>query len=113
MRLECAGLPAPAVLISSDDVHRGKPDPEGYLIAAERLGVAPEHCLVIEDTPAGLEAARTAGMQALAITTTFPATELNAAICIADFTCLQVRNSRESATLRLELRVTESVRDRI
>jgi sugar-phosphatase len=113
MRLECAGLPAPPVLISSDDVGRGKPDPEGYLSAAERLGVAPERCLVIEDTPAGLEAARTAGMQALAITTTFPATELNAAICIADFTCLQVRNSRESGTLRLELRVTDSVRDHV
>src|SRR5205823_10428895 len=71
MRLECAGLPTPAVLISSDDVRRGKPDPEGYLRAAEQLGAAPDHCLVIEDTPAGLEAARTAGMQVLAITTTF------------------------------------------
>lgn len=113
MRLECARLPAPGVLISSDDVRRGKPDPEGYLMAAERLGVAPERCLVIEDTPAGLEAARAAGMQALAITTTFPATELDAAVCIADFTCVQVRHSRESGTLRFELHVTESVRDHI
>jgi sugar-phosphatase len=113
MRLECAGLPAPAVLISSDDVRLGKPDPEGYLMAAERLGVAPEHCLVIEDTPAGLEAARTAGMQALAITTTFPATELNAAICITDLTCLEVRKTEVQGKLRFELRVTESVRDHI
>jgi len=103
MRLECAGLPTPAVLISSDDVRLGKPDPEGYLMAAERLGVAPAHCLVIEDTPAGLEAARSAGMDVVGITTTFPAVELNATTCIADFTCPQVGTA--SGKLRLELRV--------
>jgi sugar-phosphatase len=101
MRLECAGLPAPPVLISSDDVGRGKPDPEGYLSAAERLGVAPERCLVIEDTPAGLEAARTA------------ATQLDAAVCIADFTCVEFRKTEVQGKLRLELRVTDSVRDHV
>ncbi len=93
MRLACADLPRPAVLVSSDDVRRGKPDPEGYLLAAERLGVAPERCLVIEDTPAGLEAARAAGMRALGITTTFCRAELNAAVCIGDFRCVQVSQS--------------------
>jgi mannitol-1-/sugar-/sorbitol-6-phosphatase len=106
MRLDCAGLPMPVVLISSDDVHLGKPDPEGYLMAAERLGVTPERCLVIEDTPAGLEAARRAGMTALGITTTFPAAELNVTTWIDDFTCLQVRNNGEPGSPRLELRVT-------
>lgn len=105
MRLECAGLRTPAVLISSDDVRLGKPDPEGYLMAAERLGVAPARCLVVEDTPAGLEAARRAGMDVLGITTTFPAAELNAPICIADFTYLQVRKAGTSGKFRLELRV--------
>jgi mannitol-1-/sugar-/sorbitol-6-phosphatase len=105
MRLECAGLPVPAVLISSDDVRLGKPDPEGYLMAAERLGVAPARCLVIEDTPAGLEAAQRAGMDALAITTTFPAAELNAMTCIPNFTCLEVSETELPGNLRLELRV--------
>jgi mannitol-1-/sugar-/sorbitol-6-phosphatase len=105
MRLECAGLPAPVVLISSDDVRFGKPHPEGYLMAAEQLGVAPAECLVIEDTPAGLEAAQRAGMDALAITTTFPAAELNATACIADFRCLQVSETEVLGKLRLELRV--------
>lgn len=109
MRLECAGLPEPAVLISSDDVRQGKPDPEGYLIAAERLGVAPELCLVIEDTPAGLEAARMAGMQILGITTTFPSTELDADICITDLTCLQIRTTEAQENARLELRVSDHV----
>jgi mannitol-1-/sugar-/sorbitol-6-phosphatase len=106
MRLQCAGLPVPGVLISSDDVRRGKPDPEGYLIAAEQLGMEPEHCLVIEDTPAGLEAARRAGMQVLAITTTFHAAELSAATCIADFTDLEVGQTAASGKPRLQLRVT-------
>ncbi len=90
MRLDCAGLRVPAVLVSSDDVRRGKPDPEGYLLAAKRLGVAPERCLAVEDTPAGLEAARMAGMRALGITTTFCQAELNAAACIEDFRCVHV-----------------------
>jgi sugar-phosphatase len=106
MRLECAGLPVPAVLVSSDDVQRGKPEPEGYLTAAKRLGVEPVHCLVIEDTPAGLEAARRAGMQVLAITTTFPATELSAATCIADFMCIEIGQTEASGKPRFELRVT-------
>lgn len=106
MRLECAGLPVPRVLVSSDDVRRGKPDPEGYVTAAKRLRVAPERCLVIEDTPTGLEAARRAGMAVLGITTTFPAAELSAATCIADFTCVEVGQAEGLGKRRLQLRVT-------
>ncbi len=66
-RLAAAGLPTPDVLITADDVTAGKPDPEGYLAAAHRLGVPPGDCVVIEDAAAGLHAARTAGMRAIAI----------------------------------------------
>ena len=48
-------------IVSADDVERAKPDPAGYLMAAERLGVAPSECAVIEDTPTGIAAARAAG----------------------------------------------------
>lgn len=75
-RLEVAGLPLPRVLVGADDVHAGKPDPEGYLRAAALLGAAPGDCLVLEDTPAGILAARAAGMRVLAVGTTFPQTEL-------------------------------------
>ena len=51
------------ILVCSDDYTRGKPDPEAYLMAAERLGVAPEKCLVFEDTDLGIQAAKAAGMQ--------------------------------------------------
>jgi beta-phosphoglucomutase len=49
-------------VVSGSDVHRGKPNPEIFLVAAQRLGVAPVHCAVIEDAPVGLAAARAAGM---------------------------------------------------
>ncbi|MCH2152891.1 MAG: HAD family phosphatase [Phycisphaerales bacterium] len=49
-------------IVTGDDVTEGKPDPEVFLLAAERLGVVPNHCVVIEDAAAGIEAARRAGM---------------------------------------------------
>lgn len=61
-------LPVPDVLITAEDTPRGKPDPAGYLLAAERLGIPPTQCLAIEDSPAGVRAARSAGMTVLAVT---------------------------------------------
>jgi sugar-phosphatase len=66
-RLQLAGLPIPTVLVPAEDVRRGKPHPDGYLLASDRLGIPPADCLVIEDTTVGLEAGRRAGMQVLAI----------------------------------------------
>lgn len=60
-RLNCAGLPLPAVLVGAEQVINGKPDPEPYLLGAERLGVPPARCLVFEDAPAGIESALRAG----------------------------------------------------
>ena len=56
------------IVIGSGDVTKGKPDPEGMLLAARALGIAPEGCVVYEDGPAGIEAARRAGMLAVDIT---------------------------------------------
>jgi beta-phosphoglucomutase family hydrolase len=56
--------------VSAEDVQRGKPDPQVFLIAAERLAVAPARCVVVEDAPAGLEAARRAGMRAIGVRST-------------------------------------------
>ncbi|PTT46515.1 HAD-IA family hydrolase [Aeromonas sp. HMWF016] len=60
-RLRCAVLPLPAVLVGAEAVVNGKPDPEPYLLGAERLGVSPARCLVFEDAPAGIESALRAG----------------------------------------------------
>ena len=61
VRLRAANLPIPSVLITAEDVQRGKPDPEGFLLAAMRLGVRIDQCLVFEDSPAGVAAAKAAG----------------------------------------------------
>jgi mannitol-1-/sugar-/sorbitol-6-phosphatase len=85
IRLEAAGLPIPAVMVTADDVSRSKPHPEGYLAAAARLGVAPADCVVLEDSPAGVEAGRAAGMRVIGITTTFPRERLGCEWGVADF----------------------------
>ncbi|MCV0425068.1 MAG: HAD-IA family hydrolase [Roseibium sp.] len=66
-RLEAAGLPIPKVMISAEEVRFGKPSPEGFLLAAERLGVEPNQCLVFEDAPAGIAAGMAAGCDVIAI----------------------------------------------
>jgi mannitol-1-/sugar-/sorbitol-6-phosphatase len=82
-RLAAAGLSVPGVLVTSDQVTRGKPAPDPYLLAAERLGVDPAACLVFEDAPAGIASARAAGMTVWAVTTTHGAGELGEAQRVA------------------------------
>ncbi len=61
------------VVVTGDDVERGKPDPAIYLLTAQRLGVAPELCVAIEDSPNGVQSARLAGMTVLGVRTEYTA----------------------------------------
>jgi sugar-phosphatase len=74
----------PSVMICADDISRGKPDPEGDLTAAMRLGQPPKDCIVIEDAPAGIEAAHNGGMRAIAVAATYPAAQLSAADLVVE-----------------------------
>ena len=78
-RLDAAGLSVPAVMITAENVARGKPDPEGYRKAAAALGWDAGRCLVIEDAPAGVEAGRAAGSVVLAVATTHRESDLQRA----------------------------------
>jgi sugar-phosphatase len=89
-RLAAAGLTAPPVTVTVDQLRRGKPDPEGYLLAASRLGVDPAQCLVFEDAPGGLAAGRAAGCATIGLTTTTDPAELSADLLIASLAELQV-----------------------
>jgi beta-phosphoglucomutase len=76
------------VIVTADDVTYGKPDPEVYLLAAARMRVTPERCVVFEDSLVGVEAARSAGMRAIGITTAHTGEELvqaGAERAVADF----------------------------
>ena len=89
VRLAAAGIDAPRV-VTIDDVSRGKPDPEPFLLGAKLLGVPPENCLVFEDAPAGLAAARAAGAGTIAVTTTHTADQLEADLIVTDLTSIRI-----------------------
>lgn len=107
-RLVAIALPDPPVLITANDVDRGKPNPEGYLAAARRLGASPRDCVVIEDSPAGIEAARAAGMAVIGVTTTYAAEELTGVDVLVDtlaaVTLARVTN-RDDGPPELELAI--------
>jgi len=91
-RLGAAGLTAP-FLITIDDVTQGKPDPEPFLLGAELLGVKAGRCLVLEDAPAGLAAARAAGAASIAVTSTHRPDELDADLVVADLSALRIERA--------------------
>jgi beta-phosphoglucomutase family hydrolase len=77
-------------IVTADDVTKSKPDPETYLKAAHLLNVQPENCIVFEDAPKGVEAARRAGMNAIVLTTMHPEEDFaaydNILACVKDYT---------------------------
>ena len=64
-------------IVTSEDIQKGKPSPEGYLLTARQLDVSPDQCLVIEDTPHGVEAAKRAGMHVVALLTSYQKEQLH------------------------------------
>ena len=99
-RLREARLPVPPLLITGDDVLHGKPDPQPYLLAADRLGIAAQGCVVVEDAPAGIQAGKQAGMTVVGIASTYNRLELaeSGANVVIDglkrFSVRQIRDGR-------------------
>ncbi|MFI6090147.1 HAD family hydrolase [Streptomyces sp. NPDC051218] len=89
-RLAEVGIDA-QMLIAADDITRGKPDPEPFLLAAAKLGVDPARCVVFEDAPAGLTAGRAAGMTTVALATTHTAGELSADVVVKDLSAVSAQ----------------------
>lgn len=75
-RLKAVALPIPGALVTGDDVARGKPAPDPYLIGAARLGVPVERCIAIEDAPAGIASGKAAGMRVVGVASTHRREEL-------------------------------------
>ncbi|MGC1208131.1 MAG: HAD-IA family hydrolase [Ornithinimicrobium sp.] len=99
LRLEAAGLDIPEVMVTVDDITRGKPDPEPYLLAAQHLKADPTQCLVVEDAPSGLASAKAAGCATLALLTTTSSEELDADLIVPDLS--HVRFVRDADGVRL------------
>lgn len=108
-RVTAAGLPVPKVIVPADEIRNGKPHPEGFLRAAELLGVPPEECLVFEDTRPGIEAGMNAGMQVVAILTTVPSNQLRHRPLIRDFRDVAIQPQGDH--LKVEVRDDSSSLD--
>ncbi len=100
-RVISAGLPLPKVIVPVDEIRNGKPHPEGFLKAAEELGVAPKDCVVFEDTRPGIEAGLSAGMQVVGLLTTATAHQLEHRPLIRDFRDVKIHP--DGARIKLEL----------
>ena len=104
VRIKAAGLPLPEKMITSNDIGRGKPDPEPYLKAAALLGFRAAECLVCEDVPAGIRSGKSAGAKVIAFKTTVQERTLRDAG--ADWVinnCSEIRASMQRAGLHVEL----------
>jgi sugar-phosphatase len=77
--LAATGLPRPSAFVTVDDIEHGKPAPDPYLLAAKLLGVDPARCVVVEDSPAGVQAGKSAGAHVLGLRTTHAGAELTLA----------------------------------
>jgi sugar-phosphatase len=104
-RLHAAGLPEPRVLVAGDEVDHGKPDPAGYLLACAHLRLPPAAGVVVEDAPAGVAAARAAGISVVALTNGGDADRLAEADALAR-SCAQLRLSRAHGALVIEITET-------
>ncbi len=102
VRLATSGISPPEVLVTVDDVLHGKPAPDPYLKAAERLGFDPKMCLVVEDAPKGLQSAQAAGASTLAVVTTSPRGELQADLVVENLS--HVNWLVDPATSRIRLK---------
>jgi sugar-phosphatase len=104
-RMRKFGIPIPDVLVTADDVKKGKPDAEPYRRGAELLGFDPSTCVVVEDAPAGIRAGHAAGMKVISLPTTCAIAELREAdVIISGLAEIQV-SLNESGSNRLQVRV--------
>jgi sugar-phosphatase len=102
-RIAAAGLPIPDVLVAAEDVERGKPAPDPFLLGARKLGVAPADCLVFEDTLAGLQSAKSAGMASIVVTTTHAhslETDVMAVLDYQDLAAVSTADGKLNVTYR-------------
>src|SRR5450830_1808527 len=103
-RLQAAGISPPAVWVTAEDVDNGKPDPACYVLAAQRLGVAAQDCLVFEDATVGIRAGEAAGADVMVVTSTHLTLMVTAHASIDGYEQFQVQRDAEGL-LRVERRM--------
>jgi sugar-phosphatase len=105
-RLTAVGLPLPRIMVCAEDVAAGKPAPDGYLRAAAQLNADPSRCVVVEDTPAGVQAGRAAGAFAIGLCTTYASLE-SCDVRLRDLRDIRVL-SVSAGIIRLQIRAASA-----
>jgi len=99
-RHAAAGLPSPKVFITAEQVKRGKPEPDAYLLGAEKLGLPPQACVVVEDAPAGLHSGLAAGCRVVAVNAPSDTPKLDQVdMILTTLEALQVQKQGEQITV--------------
>ncbi|OMQ24704.1 sugar phosphatase [Serratia oryzae] len=101
-RRKAGGLPQPEVFITAELVKQGKPQPDAYLLGAERLGLAPQACVVVEDAPAGILSGLAAGCQVIAVNAPAEAPKLDQVdLILSSLTQIKVEKALQGASIEL------------
>lgn len=101
-RRKAGGLPQPEVFITAELVKQGKPQPDAYLLGAERLGLAPQACVVVEDAPAGILSGLAAGCQVIAVNVPAEAPKLDQVdLILSSLTQIKVEKAPQGASIEL------------
>ncbi|PHM45386.1 hydrolase [Xenorhabdus mauleonii] len=103
-RLAYCGIPEPKALVTAEKVQAGKPDPEGYLQAAEKLGVDIHRCLVVEDAPGGIEAGHRSGAYVIALATTYPPSKFPDDVVVSDLRDIIVSHVGQDGKMQLAIK---------
>jgi len=102
--LNIAGVPVPDVMIVAEDVSHGKPAPDPYLLGAQKCGVSPERCLVVEDAPAGVRSGQAAGCQTLALCTSHSREQMltaEAEFLVQDLSWVSMRRTNDGVEVTI------------
>ncbi|WP_346825729.1 sugar phosphatase [Serratia inhibens] len=99
-RRNAGGLPQPEVFITAEQVKHGKPQPDAYLLGAERLGLAPQDCVVVEDAAAGILSGLAAGCQVIAVNAPADAPKLDQVdLLLSSLEQISVRKTAQGAAI--------------
>lgn len=101
-RRNASGLPQPEVFITAEQVKKGKPQPDAYLLGAERLGLAPQDCVVVEDAAAGILSGLAAGCQVIAVNAPADAPKLDQVdLLLSSLEQIAVSKTEQGAAINL------------
>ncbi len=101
-RMKAGNIPMPDILITAEQITKGKPDPEPYLLGASQIGIAPEECIVFEDAPAGIASGLSAQSKTIGILSHAEPEMLFNVDCIKSYKQIEVKKADQQCLLSIK-----------